>query len=98
MTEISEGCETVKLTWGPFKVPGIWGIAVNVLSCLYIIIILFFSFWPPATPVVASTMNYSCLVFGAVIIFSVIYYLLIAHKYYIGPIVEVGTKEKTRGG
>ena len=34
-------------------------------------------------------MNYSVLVFGAVILFSVAYYLMVARKTYVGPLVEV---------
>lgn len=37
-------------------------------------------------------MNYSVLVFGTVILFSVAYYLMVAHKTYVGPLVEVEVK------
>ena len=77
------------LHWGPFKVPGYWGIAINVVACAFMIIIIFFSFWPPATPTTAVTMNYSVLVFGAVILFSIAYYLTVAHRTYVGPLVEI---------
>lgn len=77
------------LQWGPFRVPGVLGIAINVLACAFMIIIIFFSFWPPATPTTAVSMNYSVLVFGAVILLSIAYYLTIAHRTYVGPLVEV---------
>lgn len=78
-----------QLTWGPWRIPGVFGIAVNAFACVYMIVIIFFSFWPPVTPTLASTMNYSPLVLGAVMIFSVVYYLLWARRVYKGPIIEI---------
>lgn len=78
-----------ELVWGPWRIRGVLGIVNNTFACIYLVIILFFSFWPPAIPVMASTMNYSSLVTGAVAIFSVVYYFVWAHKDYKGPIVEV---------
>ena len=77
------------LQWGPFRVPGVLGIVTNVLACAYMIIIIFFSFWPPATPTTAVSMNYSVLLFGAVVLLSIAYYVTIAHRTYVGPLVEV---------
>ena len=89
VTDLSHGVDNMRLVWGPFHVPGIWGLFVNGIACIYVIIILFFSFFPPATPVTPATMNYSVLVFGSVIIFSIVYYYLYAKKHYRGPFVEV---------
>ena len=89
VTDLSHGVDKMRLVWGPFHVPGIWGLFVNGIACIYVIIILFFSFFPPATPVTPATMNYSVLVFGTVIIFSIVYYYLYAKKHYRGPFVEV---------
>ncbi|KAF6218105.1 hypothetical protein HO133_006063 [Letharia lupina] len=77
------------LHWGPFRIPGVLGIAVNIVACAFVIIIIFFSFWPPATPTTAESMNYSVLVFGGIILFSIAYYLTIAHRTYLGPLTEV---------
>lgn len=73
------------LSWGPFRLPGILGTAVNTGTVVYLIITIFFSFWPPATPTAPSTMNFSVLMIGAVIIFSVLYYVTFARKVYSGP-------------
>ncbi|KAL9014068.1 MAG: hypothetical protein Q9173_001277 [Seirophora scorigena] len=81
--------QSSQLMWGPFHVPGIPGIAINVASCSFLVIIIFFSFWPPVTPVTPATMNYSVLVTGFVLIFSAVYYVLWAHRTYTGPVVEV---------
>lgn len=50
--------EAVDLVWGPFHVPGIFGIINNAYACCYMIFVIFWSVWPPATPVTAETMNY----------------------------------------
>ncbi|KAL8635957.1 MAG: hypothetical protein Q9228_006601, partial [Teloschistes exilis] len=47
------------LTWGPFRLPPALGVIVNALACIFLIVITFFSFFPPVTPVAPSTMNYS---------------------------------------
>lgn len=75
--------------WGPWRVPGAMGIANNAFACIYLIVLSFFSFWPTALPVTPANMNYSSLVTGAVVIFSVTYYVMWAHRIYRGPIVEV---------
>lgn len=79
------------LVWGPWRVRGFGGLVGtvnNVVACIYLVIILFFSFFPPATPVTPQSMNYSCLVTGVVILFSLGYYFVSARKTYVGPIVE----------
>ena len=81
--------ETPQMTWGPWHVRGSLGVANNSFACIYLVILLFFSFWPAATPTTAATMNYSVLVTGFVICSSVLYYLIWAKNFYRGPIVEV---------
>ncbi|KAL8946892.1 MAG: hypothetical protein Q9222_006771 [Ikaeria aurantiellina] len=87
--------DTLEPVWGPFRLPRAVGIFVNILACAYLILILFFSFWPPAVSPTAATMNYSVLMTGAVVIFSVIYYLLHARSFYVGPVIEDINKEIT---
>ncbi|KAH7125819.1 amino acid/polyamine transporter I [Dactylonectria macrodidyma] len=77
------------LAWGPWHVPGVFGIVNNTFACLFMLIIWFFSFWPPQTPVTPDTMNYASLMTGGVALLSVIYYLLWAKKEYKGPHMEV---------
>jgi choline transport protein len=84
-----------QLVWGPWRIPGILGIVVNAFACSYLVIILFFSFWPPATPVTAASMNFSSLVTGAVVILGVVYYAIWGRKVYTGPVIE--TEQKPTG-
>ncbi|KAK5117875.1 hypothetical protein LTR85_008649 [Meristemomyces frigidus] len=77
-----------RLIWGPWHLPGIFGIANNIYACLYMIFVIFWSVWPPATPVTASTMNYSVVVTGGVMILSAIWYFVRAKHVYKGPLID----------
>ena len=88
--EITGDDEVVQpvLAWGPWRIPGILGIANNAYACVYILFVLFWSFWPPSTPPSPSTMNYSVLMTGAVILFSIVYYHVWGKHQYMGPLIE----------
>lgn len=77
------------LVWGPWRIREPFGTAINAFACIYLLIVFFFSFWPPATPVTPNTMNYSSLVMGFVAIMSALYYVIRAHKTYTGPVVDM---------
>ena len=76
------------IRWGPWSM-GRWGGAVNVLSIAYVVITLIFSFFPGTAVVTLVNMNWSALVFGAVLLFSVAFYLVSARRTFQGPIDEV---------
>ncbi len=76
------------LTWGRWRVPGIWGVANNIFTCIFLVFSLFFSFWPAVIDVTPQNMNWAVLVFGTVICFSLVYYFAWARKVYTGPIIE----------
>ena len=78
-----------ELTWGPWRIPGVFGLMTNSFAIIYLIIIFFFSLWPPTNHPTASTMNYSSLMFGGTMIFSVLYYFFRARKVYKGPVIQV---------
>ena len=77
-----------KLVWGPFHLPGIWGILINTWALVYMTIAVFFSFWPPAWVVTVQTMNFSVVGTMGTIILSLFYYYVRARKVYSGPIME----------
>lgn len=77
-----------RLVWGPWKMPGIFGVINNAYACMYMIFVIFWSVWPPSTPVTVSTMNYSVVVTGGVMILSAVWYWVRARREYHGPIVE----------
>ena len=81
--------DDAELVFGPWYIPGIYGVAVNAFACLYSIVLIFFCMWPSELPVTAENMNYTVLVTGAVIAFSIGYYIFWARRIYTGPVVEV---------
>lgn len=76
------------LVWGPFHLPGWLGIINNSYACVYMVFVIFWSVWPPVTPVNAETMNYSIVVTSGVIIFSIIWYYARGRKEYHGPLID----------
>ncbi|KAL8701511.1 MAG: hypothetical protein Q9201_004869 [Fulgogasparrea decipioides] len=78
-----------ELVWGPFHVPGIWGILLNAFGVGYGIIVFIFSFFPQTVNPDAAHMNYSSLLMGAIMLFAVVYYHVYARKVYTGPVVEI---------
>jgi choline transport protein len=82
-----------RLVWGPWRMPPALGFVVNSIACAFATLIFLFSFWPQATPVDPVTMNYSVLVSGTVMLFSMVYYFARGRHVYIGPVVETGQKQ-----
>lgn len=78
-----------QLIWGPWHVPGVFGVVNNAFACLFMFVVWFFAFWPPSTPTVASNMNFAILMTGGLVIFSIVYYFLWARRQYKGPRMEV---------
>ena len=70
-----------------------FGIAVNIFAMCFLVVAFIFSFFPPypvSSGMLSSvTMNWACLIFGVVIIWSVVYYLLYGRKAYVGPVEYV---------
>ncbi|KAL8663236.1 MAG: hypothetical protein Q9168_008126 [Polycauliona sp. 1 TL-2023] len=68
---------------------GSWGAPVNVAAVMFLIVFYFFSFWPLFTPTEAATMNWSVVIYGAVVVFAVGYYRVRGKEVYEGPVVLV---------
>ncbi|KXL44695.1 hypothetical protein M433DRAFT_838 [Acidomyces richmondensis BFW] len=86
------------LIWGPWRLPRLLGILNNAYACIYMIFVIFWSVWPPATPVTVSTMNYSVVVTGGVMILSAVWYLIRAKHVYKGPLLEKDVADAVRRG
>ncbi|PQE27890.1 Amino acid polyamine transporter I protein [Rutstroemia sp. NJR-2017a BBW] len=74
------------LSWGPWKIAEPFGTIVNAFGCLYLTVILLFSFFPVTVNPSPASMNYSSLMTGAVSIFAIVFYFLYGNKIYKGPI------------
>lgn len=90
----------VRAYWGPWKLPGVFGIANNIFACAYLTFVFFFSFWPSFAEVTPANMNWAVLVTGAIALLSTAYYLVWARKTYDGPVVETSTysERESSGG
>ncbi|KAI1120710.1 amino acid transporter [Nemania abortiva] len=77
------------LPWGPWRVPEPFGTINNVFACLYSIFMLFWSVWPLTINPTAASFNWSIVVYGFVIAFSIIWYVVRARAFFKGPIKEV---------
>jgi choline transport protein len=87
-----------RLVWGPFRLPGPFGIINNLYACCYMVFVIFWSVWPPSTPVTASTMNYSVVVTGGVMLLSAVWYFVRAKNVYKGPLIDSEVAEVMRAG
>lgn len=80
--------QATPINFGPWNL-GRWGMAINVFSAAYTLITVVFTFFPPAIPVTAVTMNYSCVVYGGTVILGIFFYVIWGHKKYRGPSTEI---------
>ncbi|KAL9105662.1 MAG: hypothetical protein Q9227_009211 [Pyrenula ochraceoflavens] len=74
--------------WGPWKIPEPLGTLANAFSCIFLIVMLIFSYWPTTVNPGPAGMNYSSLMTGAVAIFSLGYYFVQGRRTYAGPLIE----------
>ena len=68
---------------------GRYGLAINIASLLFLIPELFFYFWPLMQPVTPANLNWSSVIFCAVLLIATVYYVVKARHEYTGPVVQV---------
>lgn len=76
-----------QLNYGPWQM-GSFGLAVNAFSVVYLVISTFFSFFPPAVPVTAMSMNWSVAVFGGFVLIGFLWFAIWGRRQYEGPRVD----------
>lgn len=64
---------------------------VDTISIMFLAIVLSFSFFPLTRDVSPRSMNWSIVIFSAVVLFALTYYLLYARRAYKGPVTRVKT-------
>ncbi|OJJ45240.1 hypothetical protein ASPZODRAFT_152936 [Penicilliopsis zonata CBS 506.65] len=77
------------LEYGPFFLPGVWGILNNTVSVIYLTVSLFFSLWPGTVHPDAQSMNWTIVPTGGTILLSVAYYLYAGRQRHSGPTVYI---------
>ena len=65
------------------------GLPCNIIAVLFLLLVYVFAFFPLASPVTVETMNWSILLYGAVVIFSLVYFYAYGRHAYQGPVVLV---------
>ncbi|KAK1820251.1 hypothetical protein LTR12_005257 [Friedmanniomyces endolithicus] len=65
------------------------GKIVNAIALAFLSVAWVFQFFPSAPDPTGTSMNWSILIFGAVIIFFTVYYAVNARHRYTGPVVHV---------
>ena len=58
---------------------------INALALCYLVPIFVFTLFPGVTPTTAATMNWGVLLWGFMVLFSTVYYLVHGRKVYISP-------------
>lgn len=76
---------------------GHWGLAINIASKAFLVVIFVLAFMPPQPNPSAEVMNWNIVIYGGIAIFSVIHYLIRGRHQYEGPVVyfralQPGTK------
>ncbi|KAH8712170.1 amino acid/polyamine transporter I [Phaeosphaeriaceae sp. PMI808] len=65
------------------------GIVVNAIAIAFLSIAFIFSFFPSAPNPSPASMNWSSLMFGFILSFSLIYYYVFGRRNYVGPVEYV---------
>ncbi|KAH7312979.1 amino acid permease [Rhexocercosporidium sp. MPI-PUGE-AT-0058] len=78
-----------KSHYGPFALPKALGLAVNIVSMIWIVVVVIFSMFPLALPVTAANMNYSSVVLVGWGIFGAIYYFWDGKRRFRAPYQDV---------
>ncbi|KAF2463520.1 amino acid transporter [Lindgomyces ingoldianus] len=88
---VSISCVTLKRLRGETLLPcrfslGKWGLPLNIFSVLFLTLAFIMTFFPSTPNPDPVTMNWNILVFGTVVVFSVVYFLLRGRHRYVGPV------------
>ncbi|KAJ9149035.1 Amino acid transporter [Pleurostoma richardsiae] len=74
----------------PWKIPGVLGWVVNIISVAWIAFETVLFSMPTVLPVTAASMNYAVVVFVGFMALSAVWYAVYAHKVYKGPPESAG--------
>lgn len=92
---ISIGCVLHRRLTDPESLPparwslGRMSVFVNATALVYVLLALFWSFWPGSPKVDLDTFNWSVVIFGAVAVLSVVMYFFKGRNQYEGPVVRM---------
>ncbi|UPK95745.1 hypothetical protein LCI18_006680 [Fusarium solani-melongenae] len=76
--------------YGPFKLGRIFGPVANVISLIWITVVIIFSVFPTSMPVIPQSMNYSIVVMTGWVLFGIVYYIFYGrYKFEVAAITDV---------
>ncbi|KAF9876393.1 hypothetical protein CkaCkLH20_06336 [Colletotrichum karsti] len=83
------GRRTLKRSdYGPFKLGPVLGPVLNVISLVWMVVVIIFSTFPSAMPVTPQNMNYSIVVMSGWLCFGIVYYVSFGRKKFEVPVVD----------
>ncbi len=65
---------------------GRWGLTINTIALCFLCAFFVFCFFPIATPVDVTTMNWNIAMFGGITVFATVWYVVTGHKKYRPPV------------
>lgn len=92
---LSIGCVLWRRIFHPETLPpaafslGKFGIPINIAAVLFSLWCFFWTFWPQVTPVTGADMNWASVIFIAVVIIAMVYFVIGGRKNYHGPVTLV---------
>jgi amino acid transporter len=91
---VSIACITLKRVRGEPLLPskfklGRAGLPINIASLVFLVFVFIFSFMPMGPKPTPEGMNWSILMFGSTVVFSLIYYYFKGRHVYAGPVAYV---------
>ena len=75
---------------GPWNC-GRWGLPLNIISIIWLVITWVFTFFPIAVPVTTQTLNWSPVLWSGCMILGLGWYFAFQRKVFVGPNVQMGT-------
>ncbi|PTD13434.1 hypothetical protein HYE67_010116 [Fusarium culmorum] len=83
--------------FGPFRLGRVAGPLLNIISLIWIIVVVIFSAFPSVMPVTAQNMNYSVVVMAFWVLVGALYYGVWGKKKYQVPNVDMAVLDGARG-
>lgn len=74
-----------KSDYGPFRLGKSLGTVLNILGCIWMIVVIVFSAFPTVMPLTPQNMNYSSVVLGGWLVFGVLYYTFWGRRKFVPP-------------
>ena len=65
---------------------GKWGLPLNIASEIFLVFVFVLAFFPTMPAPAPAAMNWNILIYGAVVIFSLVYYYVRGRHIYAGPV------------